>query len=135
MTTLCKLTLAVPSRGIQRSPHGDDGDDAGAEQSHYNFKYIPEHVVTAGLGKRFRGFFVSTVINYVHERGAPVETIGGQVTWDMSLGYRGAFGRHTLSAKNLLDEDVRVPDYVRRKLNSYSSGFGRTVFYRFQVDF
>jgi outer membrane receptor protein involved in Fe transport len=111
---------------------GDDGDDTG--QDHYNFKYVPQHTLSAGLGKRYRGFFCSTVVNWIGERGSPGGGLAGQVTWDLTAGYRGALGTHTITAKNLLDEDVRVPAYVRRNLDSLSSGYGRTVMYRFKAE-
>ncbi len=114
--------------------HGDRGDERDGND-HYNFRYIPAHELSFGLGKRFFGFSASTVLNLVGPRGAPLEDLPAQVTWDLNLGYEGSFFRHTLSLKNVLDEEVLVPEFVRRNLNSVRDGFGRTFFYTFEALF
>ena len=45
------------------------------------------------------------------------------------------FLRHLLSAKNVTDVDVRVPEYVRRILNDVPSGYRRRISYTLQVGF
>ncbi len=114
--------------------HGDNGDELD-DNDHYNFKYIPAHAFSLGIGKRFYGFSVSTVLNYVGSRGAPIQNLDDQMTWDLNLGYAGEMFQHQLSVKNILNEDVLVPAYVRRNLNAYNTGFGRTIFYTLRASF
>ncbi len=114
--------------------HGDNGDEY-QDDGHYNFKYVPEHTASLGLSKSLHGFFLSAVGHLVTERHGRLRPLGEQVVLDASLGYERGAMRHSLSAKNILDENVRVPEYVRDRLNAYPLAFGRRVFYRFELAF
>lgn len=117
---------------------GDSGDrETGTDN--YNFKYVPEHAVALGLTKYFGQAWAAAVANYSSSMGAPLHTIGSQTTYDLTLGYgqrvSGLVLRHLLSAKNVTDVDVRVPEYVRRILNDVPSGYRRRISYTLQVGF
>jgi outer membrane receptor protein involved in Fe transport len=117
---------------------GDKGDrEAGTDN--YNFKYVPEHTVALGLTKYFGQVWAAAVANYTSSMGAPLHAIGSQTTYDLTLGYghrvSGLVLRHLLSAKNAADEDVRVPEYVRRIMNDVPSGYRRRISYTLQVGF
>jgi len=43
--------------------------------------------------------------------------------------------RHIISAKNLGDDEVEIPEYVRRRINEVPSGYGRRISYTLQVSF
>lgn len=117
---------------------GDHGDEVPGSD-HYNFKYVPRHTFTGGVAKYIGGFWVSGVVSLESEVGAPHETIGGQAFLDLNLGYGHRVGdlvlRHSLSVKNVTDEQERIPEYVRRILNEVPSGYGRRISYLLQVGF
>ena len=124
--------------------YGDNGDEVFTPDEvtgelvgndHYNFKYIPEHTVSIGLAKRYRGLSASTVVNVIGTRGGATDELDAQFTWDLNLGYKGDHFSHRLSVKNILDEDVQVPAYVRRNLQSYPTGYGRTFYYTLSANF
>jgi hypothetical protein len=117
---------------------GDHGDEVPGTD-HYNYKYVPKHTFTGGLVKYFGAFWASGVATFKSEVSAPLETIGGQSFFDLNLGYGHRVGnlvlRHSLSAKNIADDQERVPEYVRRNLNEVPSGYGRRISYLLQVGF
>jgi outer membrane receptor protein involved in Fe transport len=117
---------------------GDDGDLIEGTD-HYNFKYIPEHAVAGGIALKVKRFLVSGVATYQSEVGAPLEDIGGQTTFDLTLGFRHRTGavllRHYLSCKNIADDEVLIPEYVRLQINDVPSGYGRRISYNLQLEF
>ncbi|MCU0304085.1 MAG: TonB-dependent receptor [Thermoanaerobaculales bacterium] len=117
---------------------GDDGDRIEGTDS-YNFKYIPEHAAAAGVAFKVRRFLVSGVVTYQSEVGAPLEDIGDQTTFDLTLGYRHRSGstllRHYLTCKNLADDPILIPEYVRQRINEVPSGYGRRISYNIQIEF
>jgi len=115
--------------------YGDDHDQIAEDPGHYNFKYIPHHMATFGVARTFDGFSAATIVHVIGPRGAPLERLATQATWDVSLGYRTGSARHTIAARNLLNDDILIPDYVRRNLNAYPQGHGRLVMYMLEMDF
>ena len=117
---------------------GDHGDEVPGTD-HYNYRYVPKHTFTGGLVKYFGAFWASGVATFKSEVGAPLETIDGQSFFDLNLGYGHRVGnlvlRHSLSAKNIADDQERIPEYVRRNLNEVPSGYGRRISYLLQVGF
>ena len=115
---------------------GDHGDRSATEGEHYNIKYVPSHTASLGLARQlWYGFALSTVVQYIHSRNGPFSEIDPQVTWDACLRYRQKLGEHAFYAKNILNDEIQIPDYARRTLNSYPSGYGRTLFYSFRMKF
>lgn len=118
--------------------NGDSGDQIEGTD-HYNFKYIPEHSVAGGLALKYRSFLVSGVATYQSDVGAPIESVGSQVAFDLNFGYRHRHNtvvlRHYLTVKNIADEEVEIPEYVRRRINDVPSGYGRRISYNVQVEF
>ena len=123
---------------------GNDGDIDETES--YNFKYVPKMSVTLGLSKNIgKHFGLSGMMNYWSETTGPIKDASGEFTkidpqmiLDLNLFYKhelaGAKIRQSLSAKNLLDENIMVPEYVRRsKLNEISNGYYRTITYTVAV--
>jgi hypothetical protein len=133
-----RLPGNVSTFGAYSFVDGDHGDEV-AGSDHYNYKYVPQHTVTGGLVKYFGGFWASGVATFKSEVGAPLEMIDGQAFFDLNLGYGHRVGnlvlRHSLSVKNVTDDQERVPEYVRRILNEVPSGYGRRVSYLLQVGF
>lgn len=116
--------------------YGDAADEVG---DHYNFKYIPQHTLSAGLSKRLSGFSLSTVGNAMSSTEGPNETIDEQFSIDVNMGYRHTLASHTIShaltLKNLTDAEMSVPEYVRHnQINSVPSGFGRRIAYELSVE-
>ncbi len=102
---------------------GDRGDEDTS--GHYNFKYVPNHDLTAGISKNFlKHFSISALINYWSEVKGPYSNIANQKNIDLSISYNHKLSdikvSHCLSFKNILDEDLQVPEYVRiNKASSY----------------
>lgn len=119
---------------------GDDGDKDDKEN--YNFKYVPEMSVSTGLAKNIGEHFgISGSLSYWTETTGPVKDdndqfmkVDPQMFVDANIFYKhelaGAKIRHTVSAKNLLDEEILFPEYVRRRtINAVSSGYYQTILY------
>ena len=117
---------------------GDNGDEVN-NNGHYNFRYVPEHTLTAGLAKSFGNFSVSGLVNYQSERSAPISELAAQTTLDLNIGYKHKVMyfnlRHNISIKNVFDELVLFPEYVGRNINSVPSGFGRQILYSLHLEF
>ncbi len=123
---------------------GSDGDKD--DKDNYNFKYVPDLTITYGISKNIgKHFGISALLNYWSETTGPIKddndsyiTIAPQMYLDVNISYKheilGTNLRHSISAKNILDENIQFPEYVRRKnLNSVSGGFYRSVFYTLSI--
>ncbi len=105
----------------------------------YYLNFVPKHTVTAGLSRDIGAFSMSTVFNFWSSVDAPVEPIGSQWWLDLNLSLtlkskRASFV-HRLSAKNLFNREVLIPEYVRQNINSLPAGYYRYISYTFQVKF
>lgn len=114
---------------------GDNGDEFGGN-GQYNFKYVPQHVLSAGIAKKLSGVFLSAVVNYLSETNGFKSAISSYSTVDLNVGYEHKLGtftlRHNLAAKNVFDETVMFPEFSRGNLNEIPSGYGRRVYYEVQ---
>ncbi len=117
---------------------GNAGDQIEGTD-HYNFKYVPAHSVAGGLAYKVNRFLVSGVVAYLSDVEGPIEPIGSQVTFDLNFGYRHRVEfvglRHYLSIKNIANDEVEIPEYVRRRINEVPSGYGRRISYNIQLEF
>lgn len=117
-----------------------DGNSKGIES---NFKYVPQHTVSAGIYKPIKKFFVSSNAYYYSEVEGPWETIGGQFMINANLGCKQKVKNkfittHTLSAKNISNSDMLIPEYIRRKANVNTlatTGYGMQIIYSLKVEF
>ncbi len=116
---------------------GDNGDEV-AGNGNYNFKFVPQQSLVAGLSKQFGDLAVSALTNFISEQGASKSTIGSQATFDFTVSYTHKVGlfalRHSVSAKNVFDKTVLYPEYVNRVLNAVPSGYGRQIFYSLDLE-
>ncbi len=118
--------------------HGSQGDRVAAED-HYNFKYIPKNTAALGLAKTVHRWLLSAVVNYIGSTRGPLAPIPSQTTVDLNVGYTHTLTvasltlRHKLSVKNLTDEEVLFPEYVRRNINAIPSGYRRQIVYTLQI--
>ncbi|MEZ5197713.1 MAG: TonB-dependent receptor [Bacteroidales bacterium] len=119
---------------------GSDGDID--ENGSFNFNYVPEASISFGLTKNiYKQFGFSGLLNYwsgtngsIKDQNGDFLKIDAQYYLDLNLYYRhelaGTKIKHTISAKNILDQDVLLPEYVRRlKLNEVSSGLYQSFMY------
>lgn len=115
---------------------GDNGDEV-ANNGVYNFKFVPKHVISSGISKRVSSIFMSLVLNYISETDGFKSEISGFVIANVNVGYEHKLGqitlRHNLGAKNIFDENVLFPEFVRGTLNEIPSGYGRRIFYEVQL--
>jgi outer membrane receptor protein involved in Fe transport len=129
---------------------GDSGDRMDANKDHYNFKYIPKHKYSGGVGLNYAGFFVSGVVNVrstvngpsVLTNGAWVQSgkIDSELAVDANVGYRTAIRgkkmRHVVSVKNLTNASLEGPEYVDLAMKSIPGWReSRRISYTFTLDF
>lgn len=119
---------------------GSKGDTIGTgNMYHYNFKYIPQHTVNAGLAYLLKKWRFSALINYISStQGGLVidgksQMIPDWIKFDFNASYNHLIGnykvRHVISIKNIFNNTYYVPEYVDRTLNSIPTGIGRRLNY------
>lgn len=118
---------------------GDNGDEVDGS-GHYNFKYVSEHTGSAGVAVEIEDWKLSGLVNFSSDVEGPDEGIGSQYTVDLDLAYARRFSGlrviHSISVKNLFDEETVVPEYVRRKgMNEIPMDRGRRILYSAKVSF
>ncbi|MDX9719632.1 MAG: TonB-dependent receptor [Myxococcota bacterium] len=113
---------------------GDDGDELNGNR-HYNFRYIPEHELSLGMGKRIGDLSISTVLAMWGPRDTAESTIPTRFSWDLSLAYQTGALTHLLWLKDALDTRVEQPEYVRRRIDSIPGGLGRSFGYTLRAEF
>jgi len=115
---------------------GNSGDEVNND-GHFNFKYVPQHILSFGTIKKIQSFSASLLMNYLSETSGPKTEISGFITADLGIGYDQKAGgislSHRLSVKNIFDETILFPEFSRRNLNSVPSGYGRRVMYEVQI--
>ncbi len=118
--------------------HGDRGD-ATPGSNNYNFRYVPEVSVSAGLSKSVRSLSASVVANWLSATNGWKAEVPGHTTVDATLAYEHQIGgarlRHSAFAKDLSDSKGETPEYTRGNVNAVPLGLGRLVGYRLQVRF
>lgn len=119
---------------------GDNGDEV-AGNGHYNFKYIPSHTASAGLATSLKKLRLSAVYMFQSKTQGPLSPIPAYHSLDISVGFVHKWSifpglRHSISIKNIFDNDLLVPEYVRRRtINSIPFGFGRRIVYTLNAAF
>jgi outer membrane receptor protein involved in Fe transport len=110
----------------------------------YNFKYSPEMTVALGVSKNVgKHVNLSAVFDHWGECEGPFGTVDAQSLLNFNLSFMHEVSnlklRHTFSAKNLMDEDLVYPEYVRRsasaknKLNTIPAGYAQMLMYTLRV--
>lgn len=112
----------------------DERDSSG----HYNFKYVPHHEYTFGLNKALRnGFFSSLILNGWSQTSGVSGIIPAQQTIDFTIGYKNTKPKYTLShsvsAKNILNSRIEIPEYVRRNMNDIMLMDGINLMYTLRI--
>lgn len=115
---------------------GDNGDEINGDGK-YNFKYVPQHVLAAGIYKQFENFAASFAINYISKTSGPLYELDSYLTADVSIGFKHKlekyFLNHSFSVKNLFDKTVRFPEFSRGTINDIPSGYGQRFSYELQL--
>ncbi len=119
--------------------YGNDGDKETGS-NHYNFKYIPDFTLSAGVSKKINNYMLSSVAHYRDSAGGNTEKIDDSLTIDLSASYNHTIGekeaKHRISLTNITDETPQVADYVRRRgLNAVPLALGRAFLYEFSINF
>lgn len=117
-----------------------NSEDKEPDSDHYNFKYVPDYTLSAGLSKTINNFLVSSSINYRTGAQGPESSVDASTTVDVFLGYdqksKLADIEHRLRINNLTDTTVEVAEYARRRgVNSVPMNFGRSLAYEFRLSF
>ncbi len=116
---------------------GDDGDQVEGTD-HYNFKHVSQHNLTAGVSKKLGRFGAAVMFDYVSETDGPFDTVDGYLTINLNLQASHSMGGFTLRSDlyfgNLTDEEVFIPEYVRRKtLNEIPAGIQQEIRYTLTI--
>ena len=118
---------------------GDSGDDTG--DGVYNFKYIPEYTASAGVYGDIGPVSLAVVTNWMDEMTSWEGTVDDSLTWDLNLGIKQETEtgtvRHSLTIKNLTDETVGFPEYVRRRgeVTEVPLTVGRKIYYTVKINY
>jgi len=115
-------------------------EDHTEGHAHSKLEHIPHHTISAGFVKSIGEVWFSGLVHYRSGTEGHESAIDAFTTMDLNIGYHHHLAshdlRHTLSVKNILDENVLIPEYVRRKgLNAVPLGFARSVSYTLQLNF
>ena len=118
---------------------GNKGDRL-PEKEHYNFKYVPDYNLSAGISKYYGYFQSSLIIKYRGDSQGPEAKIESSLLTHWSLSYIQPLSSveitHTLRFENVFDERAYVGEYVRRRgLNQTPLEFGRAVTYQIALTF
>ena len=113
---------------------GSKGDEVDGN-GNYNFKYVPQHSFALGLATTIGPVAASTVLNYIGARDGFTDEIDPSFTLDASLSFVSGDFKHSIVAKNISDENVENPEFVRRRLNSVPGMFGRIVYYSLKWEY
>lgn len=112
-----------------------------------NYQHVPNHTFKAGVNKSFGDFFVSAngyAISSVIGNPKLKMPIDGQFMLDTHIGFKHELESkkisftHTLSAKNITNSQMQIPEYIRQtdNINSLSTtGFGRRFIYTLTFSF
>ncbi len=105
----------------------------------YYLNFVPHHTVTAGINKQIKNFNASAVVNYWSSMDGPLQKIPAQWWLDINFSFSHSIKKvkftHTLSAKNVLNKNIVVPEFVRQNINALPVGFYRYISYTFRVKF
>jgi outer membrane receptor protein involved in Fe transport len=115
---------------------GDKGDEINGN---YNFKYVPVQTASFGISAKLSFLEISSVINYWSKTEGSIHEIGAQIFADLNFSFSQSFQntniKHNLSIRNITDEELLVPEYVRRSgINEVSFGFGRRIMYMININ-
>jgi outer membrane receptor protein involved in Fe transport len=124
---------------------GDDADkvyETLTQQYTYNFKYDPKYTLSGGLTQNFGPFYLSGNANYYASKNGPFYGIPASYDLAAAVGYKTAATDNYISVKNVTDQDVDFPEYVRRtvvngvpQVNAIPQVNGRSIFYNFEIHF
>ena len=118
---------------------GDKGDqEAGTD--HYNFKYVPELTISAGLSKRFGALSISSVANYRSNAIGPEQNIDSSIINNLSINYMQTLTdivlNHTFRIDNIFDKQAFIAEHVRRRgVNQLPLEIGRSITYEILFTF
>ncbi len=105
----------------------------------YYLNFVPKHSLTAGLSKPIGPFNFSAVVNYWSAMDGPQQPIPAQWWTDVNFSYSHQTKHvrfiHSLSVKNLFDNQILIPEYVRQNINALPAGYYRFVSYTLKVSF
>jgi len=121
--------------------------DGLGQAAKLNYQHVPKHTFKAGVNKAFGNFFVSVngyAISSVMGNPKMNLPIDGQFMLDTHLGFKHELRskknsfKHTLSAKNITNSQMLIPEYIRQtdNINSQATtGFGRRLIYALTLSF
>ena len=112
-----------------------------------NYQHVPDHTFKAGINKSFGNYFISAngyAVSSVMGNPKLNQPIKGQFMLDTHIGYKHELISkkmvltHTISAKNITNSQMLIPEYIRQtdNINSQATtGFGRRFIYAINISF
>ena len=118
---------------------GNDGDKQ-SDTDHYNFKYVPELTLAAGVSKRLGDWLISSVVDYRSSSQGPQRKVDSNLVVDISIAYQTSIVDYSvyqqLKLSNLFDKQTEIAEYVRlRGPNQIPIEVGRAISYQFAIKF
>lgn len=98
---------------------GGDGDKF-ADEDHYNFKYVPDFIISSGVARQFGHWSLAANSTYRGSSRSITDGVSSSIIVDITLTYRQALANHQmlnhqLVWRNATNEKVTVPEYARRR--------------------
>jgi outer membrane receptor protein involved in Fe transport len=125
--------------------YGTDGDkvlEASTGNYTYNFKYVPKYTVSGGLNQDIGPFYVSGNVNYYAPMTGPFDTLPETYVLSASVGFKQGSINHCITVRNVTDQDMSDPEYVRRtviakepRVNAIPVVQGQRIDYTFEIKF
>lgn len=124
---------------------GDKGDKSTIKVGNnnidvYNFLFVPQHTLSLGLNKTlFNKITLSSIYNYMSDSKGAFASLPAYQMLDFNVCFKHVISKlsisHTLSAKNIFDEHILIPEYTRIKvLNAIPYGSYRYIGYTLKIN-
>ena len=99
---------------------GNKGDKF-EDEDHYNFKYVPNLMISAGLSRKWNNWSLAINGTYRDSSKSISNGVSSSFIADFALTYRTALPNqselnHQLVFRNLTNSKVMVPEYARRRV-------------------
>jgi outer membrane receptor protein involved in Fe transport len=111
--------------------------DALPGTEHYNFRYVPQHSVSAGATRTIGPWSAAATATWRSSTNGPIADVDARSSLDVNASYTHAIGslrvRHAIVISNAFDSSDAIAEYVRRNLNSVPSGIGRRIGYMVEL--
>lgn len=113
-------------------------DDTVVNSSNYNFKYVPVHQYSVGIDKQLiKKLSAAATLRGWSSVEGPIKRIPSEFVADLTISYSTSFRNiqinNSISVKNVFNNTIEIPEYVRGNINSLPLSYGINVFYTLKL--